>query len=194
MALRRCPRRRAFTLIEAMVAMTITVMAGSAVLLGIATSIKATDDLLARTQAAGIAEQMMDEIAGQLYCQDTALPQQYPLGPAAGETRQLFNDIDDYTGLVTQPPKDRYSIALGTEDRNGGQRDPKFRVDANTFANWELSVLVYYVDPANPAQALAAGLTSTSRAVEVTVNLKVPQQGTRTLAKSRRVFSYVPIQ
>ena len=185
--------RAAFTLIEAMMAMTVTVVAGSAVLLGIATSIQTTDDSLARTQAAGMAQLLMDEIAGQLYCDDPAQPYQYPLG-AMGQARDQYNDIDDYEGLVMQPPTDPFGILLGTEDRNGGQRDPNFRVDSNYFADWDQAVSVYYVDPADPSQALPAGQTSDYRAVDVTIHRHSASQGTRPLANLRRVFSYVPTE
>jgi type II secretory pathway pseudopilin PulG len=185
-------QRPAFTLIEAMVAMTITVVAGSAVLLGIATSIQTTNDALARTQAAGMAQQLMDEIAGQMYCEDLSVPYQYPLG-AFGESRDELDDIDDYLNLSARPPTDRFGVVLGTEDRQGGQRDPNFRIDAATFADWEQTVDVYYVDAADPSQSLPAGQTSSCRAVDVTIHYHDTSQGTRPLAKLRRVFSYVPV-
>jgi type II secretory pathway pseudopilin PulG len=188
-----CKSRRAFTLIEAMVATTVTVLAGSAILLGIASSIQTTDDVRLRTQAAGMAELLMDEIAGQMYCQDPTVPYQYPLG-AFGVPRTQFDDIDDYEGYLAQPPLDRFSVPLGTEDRQGGQRDPNFRAGATDFAHWQQAVTVYYVDPNNQSQPLPAGQTSQCRAVEVSINLVHPQQGTRRLAQLRRVFTYVPIQ
>jgi type II secretory pathway pseudopilin PulG len=184
--------RRAFTLVEAVLAMAITVIAGSAVLLGIASAIQTTDSVLASTQASGMARQLMDEIAGQLYCEDTAFPNQYPLGPF-GEARHQYNDIDDYHGWTSQPPVDRYLVALGTENRQGGLRDPNFRIPTNYFAYWEQSVAVYYVSASNPSQNLAAGQVSDFRAVEVTIRYVHPTQPSRTLARLRRVFSYVPV-
>ncbi len=193
MPAKRRTLRRAFTLIEAMVSSAITVVAGSAVLLGIASSIKTTDDVLARTQAGGIAAILMDEIAGQMYCSDPQNPYQYPLGAFGGD-RDDYDDIDDYEGYSSQPPHDRYGFPLGTEDGEGGQRDPNFRVPANQFASWEQTVSVYYVDAADPSQPLPAGWTSGYRAVEIHVNYKDASQATRPLAEFRRVFCYVPIQ
>ncbi|MGD9722393.1 MAG: hypothetical protein AB7O59_12890 [Pirellulales bacterium] len=185
--------RCAFTLVEAMVSTAITVIAGSAVLLGIASAISTADDVLARTQAAGMAEQLMDEIAAQRYCENESAPYEYPLGPQ-GAARPQFNDLDDYAGLVSQPPLDRFGVALGTGNEEGGQRDPHFCAGANDFAQWQQNVSVYYVDAANPAQALPAGQTSDMRAVEVTISRVESSGAARPLAKLRRVFSYVPIQ
>ncbi len=198
MAIARRATRRAFTLVEAMVATTITAMAGSALLLGVASSLKTTNDVLDQALAAGIAQQLMDEMAGLAYTQDSANPYQYPLGPspteAAGVCRERYNDIDDYNGYSTQPPKDRLGSPLGTDDGFGGLRDPNFRVASGFFANWQETVSVYYVSPTNQSVALSAGQTSNYRAVEVKIYFQDPTQGTRLLASLSRVFSYVPAQ
>jgi type II secretory pathway pseudopilin PulG len=194
----RSAHRSAFTLIEAVVAIGITVVAGSAVLLGIASSVTSADDALARTQAAGMAQQLMDEIAGQLYCEDPAQPYQWPFArnayEIAGQGRERYNDIDDYEPISTQPPTGRYGVLLGTEDGVGNLRDPNFRIASGTFSAWQQSARVYYVSTTNPSQILAAGSTSAYRMVEVKINVIHPTQGTRTLATLRRVFTYVPIQ
>jgi type II secretory pathway pseudopilin PulG len=190
--------RCAFTLIEAVVAIGITVVAGSAVLLGIASSVTAADDELARTQAAGMAQQLMDEIAGQLFCEDPAQPYQYPFArnayESAGQGRERYNDIDDYEPIATQPPTGRWGVPLGSDDGVGNLRDPNFRAASDTFAAWQQSARIYYVSASNPSQILPAGSTSPYRMVEVNINLIHPTQGTRTLATLRRVFTHVPIQ
>jgi type II secretory pathway pseudopilin PulG len=190
--------RRAFTLVEAMVATSITAVAGSALLLGISSSLKTTNDVLNQSLAAGVAQRLMDEIAGKLYCGDPTQPYQYPLGPDAYEAgsvcRERYNDIDDYNVFSSQPPKDCWGVAIGADDGQGGTRDPHFQIGASLFANWQQNVSVYYVNPANLSQALPAGQTSDYRAVEVTINFKDPVQGTRLLTTVRRVFTYVPSQ
>jgi type II secretory pathway pseudopilin PulG len=194
----RHKHRRGFTLIEAVVSTALTVLAGSAVLLGIASAVMTTDDTLARTQAAGMAQQVMDEIAGQIWCEDPQNPYQYPLTPssyeAAGVARERYNDIDDYVSSTSQPPEDRWGYAMGSEDGHGGQRDPALRAGTDDFARWEQIISVYYVSASNQSVALNPGQTSQYRAVEVKINFKHPQQGTRNLATLRRVFTYVPIQ
>ncbi len=197
MSTSRHKSRGGFTLIEAVLSTALTVLAGSAVLLGIASAVMTTDDTLARAQAAGMAQQVMDEIAGQLWCEDTSNAFQYPLCPssyeAAGVGRERYNDIDDYVSCTSQPPKDRWGYALGSDDGRGGQRDPALRAGTEDFAKWEQVISVYYVNAANQALPLSAGQTSQYRAVEVKINYKHPQ-GTRNLATLRRVFTYVPVQ
>ena len=194
----RQARRAAFTLVEAMVSTSITVIAGSAVLLGVASSMKTSSDMLNQTIAAGMAQQLMDEIAGQIYCADLTNPYQYPLSPnayeLAGVCRERFNDIDDYNGYSSPSPKDRWGAVLGTDDGQGGTRNPLFSLPASTFANWQPSVSVYYVSPTNQSQALPVGQTSAYRAAEVRIYFNHPTQGQRLLASVRRVFSYVPNQ
>jgi type II secretory pathway pseudopilin PulG len=198
MPIPRRANRRAFTLVEAMIATSITVMAGTALMLGVASSLKTTNDVLDQALAAGIAQQLMDEIAGQLYCQDPANPYPYPLSGSAyelaGVCRERFNDIGDYNGFSAQPPKDRFGAGLGTDDGIGGLRDPNFRVTSSFFANWQETVSVYYVSATNQSLALSAGQTSNYQAAEVKIYFKDPTQGTRLLASLRRVFTYVPAQ
>jgi type II secretory pathway pseudopilin PulG len=191
-------RRRAFTLVEAVVATSITAVAGSALLLGISSSLKTTNDVLYQSLAAGLAQRLMDEIAGKLYCGDPTTPYEYPLGPSAYESggvcRERYTDTGDYNGFSAQPPKDYWGVAIGTEDGQGGTRDPHFQISSSLFANWQQSVSVYYVNPANLSQALPAGQTSDYRAAEVKIYFKDPNQGTRLLTTLRRVFTHVPSQ
>ncbi|MBI3839460.1 MAG: prepilin-type N-terminal cleavage/methylation domain-containing protein [Planctomycetia bacterium] len=193
----RRTRRRAFTLVEAVVATSITAVAGSALLLGINSSLKTTNDVLYQSVSAGLAQRLMDEIAGKLYCDPTA-PYQYPLGPNAYESgsvcRERYYETGAYNGFTAQPPKDYWGVVIGTEDGQGGTRDPRFQISSTLFANWQQSVTVYYLNPANLSQALPAGQTSDYRAAEVKIYFKDPNQGTRLLATQRRVFPYVPPQ
>ncbi|MCA9270890.1 MAG: type II secretion system protein, partial [Planctomycetales bacterium] len=98
--------RRGFSLIEAMVAMTVMALAGSALLLGVEASMRTTVDNLDRAVATGLARQSIDEIMGHLYT--AADPYQYPLGPnsweKSGAGRERFNDTDDFHGYSSTPP------------------------------------------------------------------------------------------
>jgi type II secretory pathway pseudopilin PulG len=195
---RRRTDRNAFTLVEAVVATSITAIAGCALLLGIASSLKTTNDVLFQSLATGMAQQLMDEICGKIYCGDPAVPYQYPLGPSstesAGVCRERYDDIDDFNGVTSQPPNDCWGKTLGTDDGQGGTRDPHFQAGPAVFSNWQRTVSVYYLNPANLSQALPAGQTSDFRAAEVKVFYHDANQGTRLLTTLRRVFTYVPIQ
>lgn len=184
-------RSRGFTLIEAMVALGVTVMAGSAVLLGITSTLEFTEYAFDEEVAQGVAATLMDEIAGCSYCEPGVSPTQWPLGPGPGEsTRDKFNDIDDYHGL-SQGIVDRWGIPLGEDNGSGGYRDTNSQLPDNYFDGWTQSVIVYYVSEANPSAALAAGSTSLARSVEVSVT-RLHNGKPQELARIKRVFAYVP--
>ncbi len=188
---------RAFTLVEALMAMSITVVAGGAILFGMASTVDITDDSLQRTIARGIAEQLMEEMAGCFYYEPGGSPTQYPLGPAgsevSGASRQLFDDIGDFHALTQQPPRDSYGMMLGQENGTGGLRQEAFRVRDGYFDNWRTTVNVYYVSSSTPGTPLAAGQTSNYRLVQVHVYVDQPEGATRELALLSRVFAYVPL-
>jgi type II secretory pathway pseudopilin PulG len=192
-SIKRRGKAAAFTMLEALLAIVIAAMAGSILLLGIATSLQATKANMYAAIANGLAQQLMDEIVGCRYCELGVDPYQYPLGPATDETtRQTYDDIDDYNGLRTQPPTDFYGIALGKDDGVGGQRNPLFQAPSGFFANWKQEVDVYYVSSTDLQTELGPGLTSDYRMVEVRIIYNDPQRGPQVLAKLKRVVPYVP--
>ncbi len=186
----------AFTLVEALVAISITAIAGAALLWGIESSIQTTQYGLEQTIARGIAEQLVDEALGWAYCSDPSEPYQWPLCPnaweAGGTARERYNDIDDFTGFTRTPPVDAWGVMLGTDNGEGGKRHANFCVGARFFDNWKEEIEVYYVSPADFSVRLANGKVSDYRAVEARVVVDSPQRGRRELAKARRVVTYVP--
>ncbi len=195
----RRPARRAaggFTLVEALVAMSITVMAASLILLATETSLRTSDDAVDTTIAAGMAQQLIDEIMGQRYRAIGIDPYQYPLGPNSweqqGKGRERYDDTDDYHGLVARGAKDVWGKPLGEGDDIGGLRHPQFRVPAGYFGKWRQEVEVYYVNESNPSLRLAPNRASNFRAVEVRISREMPDGSLRPLAKLRRVYAYVP--
>lgn len=187
--------RRAFTLLESLLAITLTAVAGLTLLAGIASSIQTTDAALEQAIALGMAQQLMDEVAGWAYMQPGVTPYQFPLGPGPGEggpTRANLNDIDDFHGFVEQPPSDRWGIPLGTDNGQGGQRYANMRCRPGYFDGWRREIEVYYVSDADPSTRLFGSQTSNHRAVEVRVYIDEPTGGARELVRLRRVFAYVP--
>jgi type II secretory pathway pseudopilin PulG len=187
--------RCGFTLIESLVSITLTVVAGCALLYGVYDSMGNTKRAVEQTISAGLAQQMMDEIAGMKYCDDYSQPYQWPLtanaSELAGPGRSLFNDIDDYVGLRYQPPADRWNIPLGDGNGSGGTRYQNFRI-SSYLANWRVEIDVYYVSNTDLTTALASGQTSNYRAVEVRVYINDSNGARRLLTTLRRVFAYVP--
>jgi prepilin-type N-terminal cleavage/methylation domain-containing protein len=185
---------RGFTLIEAVVAITVTAIAGAAVLLGVNSSVRTADDALKQTMAMGLAEQLLDEICQARFRDDTEAVSSEPRvsGPGASETpRAKYDDVDDYRALRAMPPADPWGVPLGSEDTAGARRHPAFR-NATRMANWRQEVDVVSVDPADPARRLAATAASRARVVVVRI-VEIGSDGTpETLAQVQRIVTYVP--
>lgn len=190
--------RQGFTLVEAVVAIAIVSVAGTAMMLGIASAMTASYDAMDRTVAQGMAEQLLDEVSGRMYAISGG-HHATTLGSSGAERAlagRQFNDIDDYngsgSGLSFQPPVDWLGVTLGTDDGEGNQRHPSFRIASDHFDDWRQEVEVYYVDDDDASIRLTGSNTSNSRAVEVTILRKGDADSYRELANVRRVFSYVP--
>lgn len=192
----RAARRPGFTLLEALVAIAVAALAGSVLLAGINASVKVTDEAMNETIALGLAQQLMDEVLGCRYLEYGSSAYPTTLGPTTAEastgTRSAFDDIGDFNGVSSRPPVDRWGIEVGQEDTGGTLRHASFRLPGSFFSRWREQVSVYYVSDSDPATALAAGRTSDTRAVEVSIVYVDPQRGERNLASLRRVVVYVP--
>lgn len=193
----RRSRRRGFSLIEALVALTIVTVAGAALLARFGDQGRFVADSLDETVAEGLALQLMDEIAGCRFVAYGQTPNSTAsFGASAYETggtgRERYDDIDDFHGYSKSPPVDRYGVPLGTEDASGTTRHPKHQVPTSAFANWRQSVAVYFVSDANPAARLPAGTASYHKEVEIVISYTDPLEGSVELARLSRVFAYVP--
>jgi type II secretory pathway pseudopilin PulG len=189
------PRRRAFTLIEAVIALVIMSLAGSVLLLAAQTSLRTTDEAVRRTIAEGLADQLLDEIVTRRFMEAGENANDPTLGTEAGETaagRWLFDDTDDYHNLAARPAQGIYGESLGTGDDAGGPRHGSFQVPDRFFDNYRQRVRVYYVDPTTPDTPLTQGQTSYYRGVEVAIDYVDPAGGEQELAIRRRVYAYIP--
>lgn len=192
----RSAERRAFTLVEAMVAIALTAMAGSVLLVGMSSSLQSTDEDMRRTIAFGMAEQLLDEILGCKYCAVASNPYEISLSRSAWEAqglgRERYNDIDDFNGVRTMPPKDPWGVPLGRDGGDGSERHLAFVAVPKFVRYWRQEVDVYYVAENDPTQRLPVGATSNYRAVEVRILDNSPTGQGRELARLRRVVAYVP--
>jgi type II secretory pathway pseudopilin PulG len=186
----------AFTLVEALLAVSLAAIAGSVLLMGITSSLQTSTAALEQTIAEGMAQQLMDEVVGGRYHAEDADAYQTTFTASAeellGPGRSQYDDIDDYHGIRNQPPKDPWGIALGRDNGTGGDRHPAFMAPAGTFDDWRQEVDVFYVAQANLTTPLAAGQTSDYRLVVVRIMLVDPERGDRVLAEHQRVVAYVP--
>lgn len=185
---------RGFTLIEALLTMTLVSVAGAAMLTGLVSAMETNRTALEMTIAQGIAQQMIDDIAARKYHDGN--PYQVPLSASAYETSgpgySRYNDIDDFHGYVDQPVADPWGIPLGTGNGLGGTRNANFQVRSGYFERWRREVKVYYVSESDLVTPLTGAQTSNYRLVHVQV-YSVPVSGTkRLLAEAKRVFANVP--
>jgi type II secretory pathway pseudopilin PulG len=192
----RAAARAGFTIAEAMVAIALISVAGSALLLDTTSLIATTDVGMRQAIANGLAQQLMDEIAGMRYMEPGDSPTKPTLGPNSGESggpgRSQFDDIDDYNGYASQPPVDRYGTPLGTEDGDGTPRYPGLQLNSGALTKFKQQVSVFYVQNTALTTPLKSGSTSYYRAVQVNIVYQDPALGPQTLATLIRVFTYVP--
>jgi hypothetical protein len=186
--------RPAFSLVEAMVALTITTLAGSVMLLAIESSLSSTSDAVDRMIADGLANQLLDEISTKRFMSpgDTPLSISGPNATeAAGSGRERYNDIDDYKTFTAKPAEGIWGESLGTGNDSGGARNPNFCIPSTYFTNWRQKVEIYFVSPTNHSVKLTGSSTSYYRAAEVTIEYVDTDGSVIPLAKRRRVYAYL---
>jgi len=188
--------RSGFTLVESILAMTLMLIAGAAMLLAVDSAVLSTDLAMEETIAQGMARQIMDEVVGNRYMAAGADPHQYPLTAnnweQNGNGRERFDDIDDFNGFLTDHAEDRWGQPIGEGDGAGRLRHASLRVADGYFDGWRQSVDVYYVDEFDVSVQLPAGDTSNFRAVEVVIERQRANGAWHELARLRRVVAYVP--
>jgi type II secretory pathway pseudopilin PulG len=187
-------RRAAFSLIEALIALSITSLAGAVLLLSVQSSLDTTIEAIEQTIADGVAQQMLDEILTKRYVGQGDSPLLATLGPATSELlgsgTSAYDDIDDYNGYSAQPLKGTYGEALGTGDDNGNPRLQNFRVRSDYFQNWRVRVDVYYVDATD--QTVKSASPTSFRGIEVHVELVRAGGAVLPLASRKRIVTYLP--
>ena len=190
----RRARRRGFSIVEAIVALSITALAGAVLLLAVESTVQSTTDSVQRTIADGMAQQLLDEALVKHYVAPGSDPLSNNLGPSsteqAGTGRERYNDSDDYHQFVALPAEGLYGEVLGTGNDLGGLRHANFRVPNGYFQNWRERVEVYFVDPSDHRVRLN-GSTSYYRAIEVFIDIQDTDGTFRNLASRKRIIAYV---
>ena len=101
-------RQTGTTLIELVIAIVIISIASSAVLMALSTSVASSADPMIRHQAVAIAEAYLEEVALRSFAD--------PDGVDGEASRDLYDDIDDYDGLVDVGARDQFNNALAGLD------------------------------------------------------------------------------
>jgi len=101
-------RQTGTTLIELVIAIVIISIASSTVLMVLSTSIASSADPMIRHQAVAIAEAYLEEIALRSFAD--------PDGVDGEASRDLYDDVDDYDGLVDVGARDQFNNAVAGLD------------------------------------------------------------------------------
>jgi MSHA pilin protein MshD len=97
-------RQAGTTLIELVIAIVIISIAASAVLMALSTSVAQSADPMIRHQAVAIAEAYLEEIALKSFVD--------PDGVDGEGSRDLYDDVDDYNGLVDNGARNQFGAAI----------------------------------------------------------------------------------
>ena len=97
-------RQAGTTLIELVVAIVIISIAASSVLMALSTSVTYSADPMIRHQAVAIAEAYLEEIALKSFVD--------PDGVDGEGSRDLYDDVDDYDGLVDNGARNQFGAAI----------------------------------------------------------------------------------
>jgi MSHA pilin protein MshD len=92
------------TLIELVIAIVIISIASSAILMVFSKTVGSSADPMIRHQAVAIAEAYLEEIALRSFAD--------PDGVDGEASRDLYDDVDDYNGLVDAGARDQFNAAL----------------------------------------------------------------------------------
>ncbi len=189
----RAPRkiahqRHGFSMVESLTAITITTIAGAALLASVHAAVQVGYETRDVLMARGLAEQLMDEIA------TVRFPRSDDSVSISG-TREQFDDLIDFADWSANPPEDRFGRRLGHEgdEQIGGSnsRPVQMRPADHFLDRLTRTVDVEFVE-ANGTSGWSpvARATNTIR-VTVRVSQIDPQRTTRSLAEVSRVFSDV---
>ncbi len=183
--------RRGITLIESLIAVSLTTLAGGALLTAVGSTIQISSDSLYTAMAQGMADQLMDEIASVKF------PRSTETSWNQGSGRTAFDDLDDYNGWNASPPQTRDGFALGTERMSFGvssmPRPNNFQPDPRLLNRFRQQVTVEkIVESSGNAWVVVTSPTSLRR-VTVTISYTDARGQTRPLAVQSRVFSDVAV-
>ncbi|MGI9328054.1 MAG: type IV pilus modification PilV family protein [Pseudomonadales bacterium] len=131
MSSKRCQKQRGFTLVEAVLTMVILSIAALSMGQTLGFAFQHSSDGLWQAKTVALAEAYLEEILARRY-DEAAPPGGVPpcsaattacsaIGPDAGESRETFDDVDDYHGLAEAPPEDATGAArVGFDSYSAG--------------------------------------------------------------------------
>ena len=97
-------RQSGTTLIELVIAIMIISIAAGAILMGLSTSLQQSADPMIRHQAVAIRQAYLEEISLKSFAD--------PDGVDGEASRDLYDDVDDYNGLVDNGARNQFDAAI----------------------------------------------------------------------------------
>ncbi len=201
--------RRGISLVESLIAVSLTTLAGSALLTTIGSTLQISTDSTYTVIAQGMADQLMDELASVKFPRTSggtglgsSMGTGYSMGmgnsmPGVGLGRSAFNDLDDYHGWNASPPQTRDGLTLGTERMTSGstsvQRPVNFQPDPKFVSQFRQQVSVEKIAEDSGGAWVVVTSGTSLRRVTVTISYTNARSQTQVLAVQTRVFSDVAV-
>ena len=193
-------RRRTvgFSLIEALVALTLLAVAGAVMLQATDATLVTVDYQYETMVAQGVARQLMEEICSRRFHELGTDPYRVAPGPSnwesAGDGRSRFDDVDDYANYKTRPVLDLWGQPLGSEDGEGGLRAAAYRAPRTYLDRWRVRVRIGYTDAIEKAPDWSGSQPGPYRVIRITIH-RVEDDGRRIrLARLQRVVAYTEME
>ncbi len=191
-SVRNMPRtaRKAFSLVEALVASTVTALAGAALLTAVVSTVGSGRQAVWRAVAEGVGQLLLEEIS------TAPFPTATSTRPLDRSTRTDFDDVDDYDGYVDMPPSRPDGQPLGSDSLEWQEAEPRTRLqdmvaNPTLLSRLRRRVRVEPVEPGSNGWRPASS-DAPFRRVTVTVQ-RVDVDGTaRTLYQATRILAHVP--
>jgi len=192
----RVEARDGFSLMEAIIAMTVVALTGSVLLLGVEATLTSAEDQEEATIGDGLARQMLDEIQGQHWVDPDVRDNPYQISLSASSEelaavgRTEFDDNDDYNEYTSSPPVDRNGRTMTRYSATGQELPASFQLRTGYMNNWRVTTEVKYVDEDDHSQVSED--PTNYRAVKCRVFRKMPDNTWQLVVQRQRIISYVP--
>jgi len=176
--------RAAISLLETVLALSLSTFAASALLTALSSSVRVSTDSLHVAIASGLADQLLDEIALVKFPSATTTG-------SSGTGRTGFDDLDDYDGYSVSPPVARNGAPIGTEGSGSvSARPQQFQPNPRQLSRYRQQVTVEKIVESGNTWATTTQ-SSNLRRVTVTISYTDAQGTTTPLCTQVRVFSNV---
>ncbi|MFK7779017.1 MAG: hypothetical protein QM501_13010 [Gimesia sp.] len=186
-------RRTGISLIESLVAVTITAIAGTALFSAIGASLGASYSTLNKSIGAGLANQMLDELTAVRF------PTADDTRPTSSGTRSSFNDLDDYQNWSSTPPAHKNGISLGNSmltvlDTYPISRPSLLKPDSDFLSRLTREVSVERIRHDARSGWIVTNDQTDYRRIIVKIKLRASANlPSHEIAEATRIFSYVPL-